>query len=433
MRTTTRKYDGWIDHNLRETIGERTGIVNSFYVESNYREAPDTLTTYCDTCDPEPIVPSALGRGIEAGGKGVETRQALHSSIGESLERYALRIPDEDALVEASYTELDADEEKTVVDFEYIDIWGRDEFPRFAEGYRELSRDTTMYWTTGRNLLTGEDVHVPAELVWFSGEPLDYEGYHCASTTNGVAAGPSPEFATLNGIYELVERDGLMKAWVRQETPPAVDLSEFPEVEQFVQDHIDVGPHVEIHPYVYDTEIGLPAVGAVATNGNNELPNFILGGAGDVDVREALKHAIAECGQGWTYVYTLAYDYGSDPEIGVEDNFEANVVYYAQPENFNEVSFLVDGDTERFADSYPVGVDDWSLERKLRFCLERFDESDVTPIAFDLTTRDLAEAGINVTRVWAPELVPITPPSTLPVDHPAFKDDQLTSKPHPSA
>jgi ribosomal protein S12 methylthiotransferase accessory factor YcaO len=90
-------------------------------------------------------------------------------------------------------------------------------------------------------------------------------------------------------------------------------------------------------------------------------------------------------------------------------------------------------------DRDPRAVDDgtfpdreaWSTERSLAHCLDALADAGCTPIAFDLTTRDVRDVGLAVTRVFVPELVPLTLPFALPSNHPAFDGQELTDQPHP--
>jgi len=424
---------GPIGAQYRQMMGERAGVLKSLNYELGFRQAPDTLTTFSVAADTDAISEGSVGHAVEAGGKGERLDRALLSSFGDCVVRYSLRLPDRDRFVTATYEEMAADEERQTVDWEYIDIWGRGrEFALWDRYAGELTRDRELRWCSGRNLLTGETVWLPAGLIWFNSGVLDIEDFPFGTTTNGMAAGPSPESALLNGLYELVERDGMMKTWCRQNTPPAVSMENLPEVRSFVDEYVTEG-HFDLHLFSYHEEVpvDLPAIGAAAVHEGDRFPKFILGGDVSVALDDAVSGAAIETAQGWPYMYSILDEIGVDGLRPQHDhNFKANVLYYTLPEHFDEVEFLIDDDPEPM-ERYPTGVD-WDDRRRLDHALEKFDEADVTPIAFDLTTPAMDTADVYVTRVWAPELIPITPVSTLPVEHPSLEGESLTAKPHPS-
>lgn len=426
--------DAAIGTAYRQLMGSRTGIVNSLNMELGYRESTDISTTFSIASDVEAIVENRVGQKVESGGKGETIERAFLSSFGEAVERYGLRFPDGDRLIRATYDEIRADEDKQTVDFEYLDIWGRGkEFALFDWSYAEVHRDTEIYWIDGLNLLTGERVYVPAELVWFSSGSLYEDKLHFGVTTNGVAAGETLADAILNGIYETVERDGMMKTWTRQETPPGVSLENLPEAEAFIDEYVEQD-HFDIRLFSYHEQVpvDLPAIGVAAVHEGDRFPKFILGGDVSVDLSEAVQGAAIETAQGWPYMFNILDEIGiEDLRPAQNDNFKGNVLYYTLPENFDEVSFMVEGE-KRVFDDYHIGVD-WDTQKRIDYALHKLDEADCTPIAFDLTTPGMREADIHVARVWTPELIPITPSSTLPVEHPSLKgEDGLTYKPHPS-
>lgn len=417
----------------RQMMGERAGVVKSLNSEVSFRQTPDINTTFSVACDPDALTNSNVGHAVESGGKGATIEQALLSSFGECIERYSLRFPDDSQFFSATYDEMAADPERETVDWKYIDIWGRGrEFALWDRYAGELTRGREMHWCSGTNLLTGDEVWLPAGLIWFNSGVLNYDDFPFGTTTNGMAAGPTPAHSILNGLYELVERDGMMKTWCRQETPPGVSLENLPEAKSFINEKIAKGHYdVELFDYSDQVPVDIPAIGAAAVHDGDRFPKFILGGDVSVDLAEAVQGAAIETAQGWGYMYTILDDLGLENLRPQHDhNFKANVLYYTLPENYDEVSFLTDGEP-RTVTEYPIDVD-WDDEQRVDYTLEKFDEADVRPIAFDLTTPAMDEAGIYVSKVWAPELIPITPVSTLPTKHPSIRDEELTAKPHPS-
>lgn len=424
----------------RKFVSPRAGLLTrADLTGTSSRELYPLKQWYSTPPDDKVLVENDIEHPVTAAGKGEDLQTAYDTTIGEAVERYCLRFPGANVggheLFKATYDEVD--EMGAIIDFEYIDIYDSEKHEKAYD--TALTRDVEMYWTTGTNLVTGETVYAPAELVWFKSGDLMETPNLLPVTTSGVAAGPSMEFALLAGIHELVERDSIIDLWCKQRVPPTIDkesiADHWPEVHDYVK-KVEQG-YAQIHLFDFEPEVDIPTIGGIAGHEAGVFPNFMHGSGTDIDLKGAVHQAATEGTQGWPYVSNLILDYGlENVNPNAFDNFEQNVLYYALPENSDEVEFYFEGETVPIEEQYPLDryqdLEDWSVQERLELAVERLDEADWTPIAFDLTTRDALEAGIRVTRVRCPESVPLTPQGMLPVNHPRFEGVDITTKPHPS-
>ncbi|WP_440990929.1 YcaO-like family protein [Haloarchaeobius baliensis] len=420
-------HDTPIDASAGRLLGRRTGLVRSLHLMLQSRDEPQAMLCTPDTCDVGYLADADGQLDLSLGGKAETLDGSFMSALGETVERYCLCFPPAlDDLTVASYDELA--EERAVVDYDHLDIWGE---AVYEQRLAPLSREVELPWTTGTNLLTGEPVAVPADLVWADVGSLGETPTRVLGTSNGCAAGPDRASALLGSLYELVERDAFMRSWGRQEPPTRYDADSIPAVSEFVAERLP--RTLSAHVFAYDSPVDLPTVGAAIVNDRDERPKFLLGGATDVDPVAAICDSLVECIQSWPYAAELAIEYDVDDldPADPEDNFDANVLHYTFPEQFDELSMLFEREPRTAdAETFPDRAD-WSTQRALEHCLDALAAAGCTPIAFDLTTRDVAAAGLSVTRVVVPELVPLTLPFALPENHPAFDGDELTEKPHP--
>lgn len=417
-----------INPTQRSVIGQRVGILNKLALTMNFRDDSDILTTHGPICNVNQLFDRSGDPGIGAGGKATTVEEGFLTSYGESIERYALQAADKDRIKTATRRELI--DNHNVISLEYVDIYDYDSLPLSSRQVGGLTPDTKIGWTAGTDLVSGNTVYIPSQLVWFVSNETLNPPIPLPTTTNGVAAGPSYPFALLNSILELIERDGMMRTWCRQTSPPSIDLSDHQTIKEFISSNVEL-PNLQLQAVLYNSIIDLPSVGTALVNTAGEFPMFVIGAAADINGEDALRNAAIESAQGVPYVYDIALDHGlSNVDPTADDNLEQNVLHYALPEQFDEVSFLLDGD-QGSLNKGPVGVEEYSVRECLDYCLDRFAEANCRPIAFDLTTRDLHEIGVHVVRVWAPELIPISPSTVLPANHPAFDGEDITDKPHP--
>ena len=153
--------------------------------------------------------PGALeGRGLgRASGSSLEFDRAAAKVFGEAVERVSALPPaDIEAVPRLRYEDLDEDAMDPQLLF------------TSCRGVRP-TREDSIRWMEGLRVGRSGQAKslVPAKLVYLPYEVAD-EPIWFLSTSNGLAAGSSPEHAAYAGLLELVERDALMRFWTNPET-----------------------------------------------------------------------------------------------------------------------------------------------------------------------------------------------------------------------
>lgn len=426
MRLVDSDGDAVLDQRLRRLFGSKTGLVNEIRHMPPDRGHPDVVVATPELASVGRLYGTDTELDLGVAGKGRSLRAAYLRALGEGIERYCLCWPDGDRMERSSHAELASSSGVTVPDFETLDVYGSREGDTLAP----FDRDTPLYWTRGTDLVSGDTVAVPSERVWLrtgalSGEPVRFPG-----SSNGAAAGQSYPAALSRAVFELIERDAFMRVWCRQTSPPAVDLDRFPRVADVLESSFgEAAPDVTV--LALESPLDVPVVATVAT----DFPDgsaFLVSASAAFDPAEAMLDSLLEIGQGLGHLYELGLEYDAeDIDVSaVVDDLERNVAYYADPANFDEVAFLLEG-PEATTDAFPDAPSPDGARETLEHLYRRFDAAGVRPVAVDVTTSDVREVGLCVARVVAPDLVPLSPPAGLPRTHPAFDGEEVTRKPHP--
>lgn len=413
---------------VERLLGGRTGLVSGVEFDQPVRDGDPTLGTDIDTAAIGRLLPQESDEDPDpaAGGKGRTVTDGLLTAVGEFAERYCAFWPSEThshRIVEATYEELSADED-AVVDFEYLTPFDPSDVRE--QGTEPFDRTTEIRWVAGTNLFDGDEILVPAPLVTL-GEATGGSPYFFSSS-NGLACGPDLPSALLGAAYEVVERDAVMRSWYRREPPTRLALDEWPELNRerrrFGNDF------AEYRLRRFETDIDAHAVGAVYVDERDRAPKFVLAASADLDFERAARDALVEAAQGVQSMKTsVAYEGYPDVESPNVMNLEENFKYYVCPENFEEVSIYFEGDRAAVPRNERRQFED--SREELNACLDALGVADVTPIAFDLTTPGVRDAGMRVARLFVPELVALCPPALPPAGHPALADDELTERGHP--
>jgi YcaO-like protein with predicted kinase domain len=129
-------------------------------------------------------------------GKGIDRESALASAAMEAAEAaVAEKMPAE--CIQASLDDLQRNRASVI------------DLTRIARCQPErLVPDTPLDWVNGLDLITGQTLWLPWELVGLD-HRLKPDGHHDAFevATDGLASGNVAAEAVLHGIYELIERD----------------------------------------------------------------------------------------------------------------------------------------------------------------------------------------------------------------------------------
>ncbi len=147
----------------------------------------------------------------------------------------------------------------------------------------------------------GWPLGLDAPLVWypagaaFYGYPFEGRRFALA-TSNGCAAGPTPEAAAVGGLLELVERDAAAIWWYNRIRRPALDLDVLgdPRPSQMRQTLHRIGRTLDVLNIT--TDLGVPAVVAVSRRAAGPA-GWTLGFGAAEDFTVASCRAVTELAQ----------------------------------------------------------------------------------------------------------------------------------------
>ncbi|MFB6194072.1 MAG: YcaO-like family protein [Halobaculum sp.] len=423
--------DGVVPATYRRLVGRRTGVVRRVSQTAGDRTDPGVLGSSVTFADPDAVPGITASDAIQAGGKGRTLRSATLSGLGEAAERYAMyHVPPRDAFRDATADELPA---TIAADALTARLTGLFDLTVRGDGKRRVTPDDRGFdpdqsrpWAAGRNLHTGETVYVPAGLTGPVSRRFD-PPTRWPFTSNGIAAGRTITDALVNALFELIERDAVMTAWWDGSEPPGVTVSPPRALREAVET-----PGYEIRTFAPESPIDLPVVGAATVSTADEFPAVHFAASAAFGVTDALTDALVELGQSFPRYVTAEWwsAVEADPTEPAESFTETGALY-GRPDVADAAARFADPveNGHPLAD-HPQRVDIPSRTALDRL-LDRLADADCTPIAVELTPPGLRQAGIDVVRVFVPELTPLTLPSHCPRDHPRLADRSVVELPHP--
>lgn len=337
--------------------------------------------------------------GQPGSGYGVDRRKVRAAAIGEAIERYSAGFVPEESLVTATARELGS----AAPTPESFALFAPEQHavPNFA--FAPFTADTRVRWVPARRLADGADAWLPAQLVYLgfpSGEPTI--GY---STSNGLAAATDWDTALLAALLELVERDAFMLAWNARLSFPRLDWPSSPALLAY-HDRFLAPAGARLSAVDLSNVHGVPVVLAVVRGSPGAL---VVGAAAAASPEEAWRKAVTEAYAVRKAAREIVVRAPRNPfatGFGAVRDFAAHVSVYAYEENAFRADFL-DAAPELRDVAAVAPISGETAADKVSTVVAGLASVGIDAYAVDVTSPDVREAGLVVSRVVAPRLIPL--------------------------
>jgi ribosomal protein S12 methylthiotransferase accessory factor len=274
--------------------------------------------------------------------------------------------------------------------------------------YARFDPDAVLAWIPAQSLPSGEELLVPASLVYLNYPCRRPEEYLAAQTSNGLATGPDLYAAILGGLYELVERDGFLIHWSNRLAAPRVDLEGLGGLPRSIARHFR-RYGMQVCVYNLTVDIPVPVMLGLLIDRSGRGPAAAAGLGCHINPAEALRKALMEMCQVYAgEVMKLKYGMNRNPIPSFQDVREAgdHSSFFSAPEALAELGFLLEGGRVQRVEDLP-NLSGGRTRADLEICVERLDRAGSRVFYVDLTTPDIVPFGLRVVRTLATGLQPI--------------------------
>ncbi|MEI9814959.1 MAG: YcaO-like family protein [Acidobacteriota bacterium] len=251
--------------------------------------------------------------------------------------------------------------------------------------YARFNPDIVHPWVLGKWYDDGTPVWVPAIFAYLSLD-LEREQLFCQGTSNGLAASTSGDDAADRAVWELIERDAFMTAWLTGSAGRRIHLDETLDegLAAVVQGIQNLGARVEV--YSLPTCVSGSAVLCLALGDGQNFPGVTIGLGADRDPLRALRSAILEVGQTGPYLRRMMQSgFLKTPESPADVREMLQHAAYYFPAH-RAAAF----DSLRTGMSHPPAP------------------ADIRVAVVDVTSTDLRSSPFRVFRAISPDLQPIS-------------------------
>lgn len=154
-----------------------------------------------------------------------------------------------------------------------------------------LPRRDGLAVTMARDLLTGQQVPIPAQEVWLDCASTLAEPLNCDASTTGCAAGRTRQEATQVALWECIERDALALWWHGGRAPRQLPLVVIDRLQPRLFWWLGLHGR-ETRLFDLTSDIGLPVVAAVSSD--NDGRHLAIGSASRPNIADAALAAVTE-------------------------------------------------------------------------------------------------------------------------------------------
>ena len=385
-----------------ELVDAKTGIVRDV-VEFRVDDDEPPFVHYLSTASSTEAFGYLPNFGNN-GGAATTARAAIAKALGEAVERYCSAFFRSDDLIYARYRDLH--EPATHPDGYALYSSPQYEAPGFP--WRPFDSDTTVAWTRGVSLVTGETTLVPAAYVYV---PYRYERNRSETPitqpiSTGLACGTSLENATLTALCEVIERDAFTITWQASLSRPQIPLPSLPpDLLELVNRFQSVG--LTVHMVDITTDIACPTVLTVAEGFTPTSPAVAVAAAAHPDPNIAARKSLEELAHTRKFA-TQCMDYMPPVPVDVEN------AHPAVDDQRTHLRFYCPQEAKPFAEFAWAGTEKVRLHdirtttsQTLDALVAEVAATGQDIIALELTTSDIAELGLHVVRVIVPGCHPL--------------------------
>jgi ribosomal protein S12 methylthiotransferase accessory factor len=388
-------------------VDDRFGIVRQVALHEIGPSDPPFFFATAQLASTHPFsdaVASALN-----GGAGTTSESALLGALGEAVERYAIGCYREEDTFRASFREV----ERVALDPSRLIFFADEQYSWERFPYVRFNAEAPLSWVTGVSLADGSEKLVPAARVFTPYVAPGPAERLLQSTSTGAACHVEKAQATLLGLYECIERDAVMIAWLNRLRLPVVDPDGFEDAELAAA--VERCRVVDLDVRLLDAtmDVGVPTVLAVLVGPLGIVPSVAVGAATRPTMVEAARKALVESAHTFFWIHTRCRvsdlpRFRSDYADVV--SLDQHSLLYGDPRMRAKLGFLIDP-AERVA---PVRgpmrarhVEEVAGSDEMARCREALRRLELEAVVVDVTPRDVADLGLAVVRVVVVDLHPL--------------------------
>lgn len=334
-------------------------------------------------------------------GKGLTDNEAIGGAIGEAIERYCAHHQAIGHITRARRSEL----ARPSMPISDLVLYSPSQYARESFPYTRWTEDTVAGWLQARELPGNNEILVPACAVYLNYLGPAGEDAFFTPTSNGLAAAPSLEQATLTGLCELAERDAFLVYWMNR-LPAAEVVFESGIAAEIRTHYRRFG--IDTRVFNISTDLQVHVMMAVSLGDGEREPAALVGLGAHLDPQIAVNKALFEICQ-IRPGERQRFANGAGKSLERYSNVKTlhdHSAFLMRPEHRSELAFLLENGSTELLSRLP-NRSTGDIDRDLDTMVDGLVKVGCRVAYVDLTTADVRPYGIRVVRTLATHLQPM--------------------------
>jgi ribosomal protein S12 methylthiotransferase accessory factor len=385
-------------------VDDRVGVIKFLGELPRESGAPAFYHFFSQACDT-----SAFTRQKNfgnAGGASINPEKAMAKAMGEAVERYCAAIFEQK---ECPLSNADSAPFQCVPPEDFA-LYSSQQYARTGFPYVPFTNYTPIRWTNAINPLSGEVCYVPASMVYIPYSPQTDLGEQAIiqPISTGLACHRSWEESASSAIAEVIERDAFTITWQAQISHPHISN---PSLSLYNQELIRrferAGYSVTVLNITLDH--GIPTILSVLQHTNTEMPAMVFAASAHLNPEMAIQSSLEELAHTRrmaTHLKTNRTPLVPTPNHENISDQSSHVHLYCDQTNFPLTQFIFSSDhTIDFSDIPNISTN--NPKQDLLVYLEKIQKIHHQVLLKDITTPDINDLGLKVTRAVIPGFHPL--------------------------
>ncbi|MFZ1619032.1 MAG: YcaO-like family protein [Microgenomates group bacterium] len=340
------------------------------------------------------------------GGSFLSEQLALLKCLGEAIERFSCSTYKNTDLVTSSAEKLEGSIDVTK-------IVGLTERQKKQNKMFNVTPKSVLRWKQGYSLGTGKKAYIPAQLIYHNYKFDSQENMFYLPISTGAAGGGSLTAALTRGIFEIVERDSFVIAYLNKIRFPKVSLDSVKD--EYVQFLLEMLKRYRLAIHVIDitNDLKIPCFLSIIVNKTGIGPAVSTGLKCHLDPIEAITGSIEEAFNVRTWT---RQNYEDNPKkekknmSGNISNTDQRGVYWYQKEMIHKLDFWLDQNEK----TYNLSHVKLSQQKILSTTVQSLFKKGYEIYYADVTLPLLKRVGYKIVKVVIPGLQPFYMNEILP-------------------
>lgn len=310
---------------------------------------------------------------------------AMLKCLGESIERVCL----------STYKKED-------IRYKNLSDWDQDTFPLIR--FFPDSSSGVVGYIKGVNLTRKKTCGIPADLLYLNyNKSKDEINFLFPKVSTGAAGGFEKGRASLNAIYEIIERDSFMSTYLGMIPAKMIDPSSVnsPEVEHILSQCLRY--NLEIYLFDISTDLEIPSFLSVLVDRTGVGPAVSVGAKAGLHISNAIEGSMLEA----FLVRNMLRNASVRKEKSNIDPFVKLILKrgmnWYNVSSISNLNFLLNQKPQKMKHK-KLTLD---TEKELVRVVKALEKKGYDVYASDISVRELKEIGYSVFKVLIPGLIPL--------------------------